>query len=152
MAHNQNALLQQISELIYKSPDSSLNEIAKSVEVERHTIEKAVQRHLSTSFRQWRLMTIMRRAEEFLEASNLGIKEIAALSGYRSASAFSRAFKNTRGITPVRFRRRITSGTILFWGHPGLAQVPPSDHGEVRCHEATSIRGKRSSLLFADEQ
>ena len=50
---------------------------------------------------RWR----MQLANVYLEEGKRDLEEIAVLLGYQSASAFSRAFKNYRGVSPGRFRR-----------------------------------------------
>ena len=47
----------------------------------------------------------MKQAADLLTDETLGIKEIAALVGYESESAFSFAFKQWCGVTPGTFRR-----------------------------------------------
>lgn len=47
----------------------------------------------------------MQRACQLLRDTDLGVKEIASLVGYESASSFSNAFKRWTGKAPVAFRR-----------------------------------------------
>jgi AraC-like DNA-binding protein len=44
-------------------------------------------------------------AAQLLEDTDLRLVEIASRVGYRSEFSFSRAFKSTRGISPIQFRR-----------------------------------------------
>jgi AraC-like DNA-binding protein len=50
---------------------------------------------------RWR----MQLANVYLDEGERDLEEIAVLLGYQSASAFSRAFKQHRGVSPGRFRR-----------------------------------------------
>jgi len=47
---------------------------------------------------------IRRRAAELLQSSTQPIERVAAQVGFRSRSAFSRAFEATTGLSPQRFR------------------------------------------------
>jgi AraC family transcriptional activator of mtrCDE len=50
-----------------------------------------------------RLMT----ASELLLTGDLTVAGVAAATGYRSESAFSRAFRESTGLTPARCRRSV---------------------------------------------
>ena len=49
-------------------------------------------------------------ATELLEFSELSIEKIAEKTGYSDAAAFSRAFSNSQGATPSRYRRSVRLG------------------------------------------
>ena len=46
-------------------------------------------------------------AEEYLRDPHLGLHEIALLLGYSEQSAFQRAFKQWRNITPLQWRQQV---------------------------------------------
>ena len=49
-------------------------------------------------------------ASELLRTGEQNVAAVAAESGYRSESAFSRAFRDATGMTPARFRRSVREG------------------------------------------
>ena len=49
-------------------------------------------------------------ASELLRSDDLTVAAVAAQVGYRSESAFSRAFRESTGLTPARFRRSVREG------------------------------------------
>jgi AraC-like DNA-binding protein len=48
----------------------------------------------------------MEVAEQYLQSSAIPLAELAEILGYRNRSAFSRAFKNSRGESPERWKNR----------------------------------------------
>jgi AraC-like DNA-binding protein len=46
----------------------------------------------------------MHRAEELLIDSHASVSEISALLDYSTASHFARAFRKSRGVSPLEFR------------------------------------------------
>ena len=49
-------------------------------------------------------------ASELLRTGDRNVATVASQSGYRSESAFSRAFRDATGVTPARFRRSVRTG------------------------------------------
>jgi AraC-like DNA-binding protein len=47
-------------------------------------------------------------AERYLSEQKFGVQETAFLLGYSDVSAFHRAFLRWTGVTPSRFRERLT--------------------------------------------
>jgi AraC-like DNA-binding protein len=48
-------------------------------------------------------------AQQYLKERRLTLSEIALLLGYSEQSAFSRAFKQWLGITPLRFQKSLAA-------------------------------------------
>ncbi|MBN7796783.1 AraC family transcriptional regulator [Parahaliea mediterranea] len=71
---------------------------------------RAIQRELGaagTTFRQQLLDVRQEVAERYLRSSGIALADLADMLGYRNVSAFSRAFKNYRGVSPATWRGAI---------------------------------------------
>ena len=69
--------------------------------------ERTLQRHLAEEGSSFsKVLDDLRRdlADEFLIDRNLAVSEVAFLLGYSEPSAFQRAFRRWRGVSPRRFR------------------------------------------------
>jgi AraC-like DNA-binding protein len=51
----------------------------------------------------------MRKAAELLSNTEMSIKEISAVTGYRSSSKFIPMFKKYYGLTPLEYRRSLSN-------------------------------------------
>jgi AraC-like DNA-binding protein len=60
---------------------------------------------------RWR----MHKAGDMMREGKVKTAEIAALVGYESEAAFSKAFKRETGVAPGTYRRRSSDGRVL-WG------------------------------------
>jgi AraC-like DNA-binding protein len=70
---------------------------------------RALQRELSkyeATFKQLLSATRMEVAEQYFQSSAIPLAELAKILGYRNRSALSRAFKNSHGESPVRWKNR----------------------------------------------
>ncbi|NTX28428.1 AraC family transcriptional regulator [Burkholderia pyrrocinia] len=83
--------------------DSSLNAIARALA----TSPRSLQRRLfeaGTTFDELRERVREDLAVKYVQQSSLRLSEISEMLGYSQQSAFSRAFKRLRGVTPRQFR------------------------------------------------
>jgi AraC-like DNA-binding protein len=83
--------------------DSSLNVIARALA----TSPRSLQRRLfeaGTTFEELREQVRDELAIKYVQQSNLRLAEISEILGYSQQSAFSRAFKRLRGVTPRQLR------------------------------------------------
>lgn len=77
-------------------------------------------RHMNRLFSENFGMTVSRyikmkkidNAKEYLEKTNLSIKEIASLTGSRDEAAFCKFFRNETGTTPKAYRKEYRSGIV----------------------------------------
>jgi len=68
---------------------------------------RALQRTLAknnSGFQQLLLETRMELAERYLRDSNIPLSDLCELLGYRNLSAFSRAFNDTHGMSPTKWK------------------------------------------------
>jgi AraC-like DNA-binding protein len=69
---------------------------------------RALQRDLAEhnyTFKQLLLEVRMELAEQYLRSSDIALSDLTELLGYQNLSAFSRAFKNTYGLSPDLWRK-----------------------------------------------
>jgi transcriptional regulator GlxA family with amidase domain len=76
MAYNRRVLLQEMVELVSSTPRIGLNEIARRLQVDRHTIENAMRADKHMSFREYRREEMLRIAREMLSQSAMSVKEV----------------------------------------------------------------------------
>jgi AraC-like DNA-binding protein len=69
---------------------------------------RALQRDLAKhncTFKQLLLEIRMELAEQYLRSSDITLSDLTELLGYQNLSAFSRAFKNSYGLSPDLWRK-----------------------------------------------
>ncbi len=93
--------------LMHARPDISwtVAMLATAVGISRSTFAARFVDQMDEAPQTYLRRARMKQAADLLADETLGIKEIAALVGYDSESAFSNAFKQWCGITPGTFRR-----------------------------------------------
>ena len=62
-----------------------------------------------TTFRSFLAEVRMTRAAELLTSTDMPVREVARLVGYREPSRFTKAFKRAYGLTPSQFREAAAS-------------------------------------------
>lgn len=88
----------------FTDPELSLDDAAVYLDVNTRTLREA----LATTGLRWREMLRSRRVNrgaELLAGSGYLIVDVARLSGYRSASAFAKAFRQEKEFSPAAYRR-----------------------------------------------
>jgi len=89
---------------------TSVAVISSHVRLSRWHLERLIRRYtrkpLTAHIRDVRMSV----ARKMLRDTLLAVKEVAAETGYRSPSAFSRDFKRTSGVSPLAWRRGRTLG------------------------------------------
>ncbi|TKC80176.1 AraC family transcriptional regulator [Trinickia terrae] len=83
--------------------DSSLNAIARALATSPRTLQRRLS-EASTTFDELREQVREDLAVKYVQQSNLRLAEISEMLGYSQQSAFSRAFKRLRGVTPRQLR------------------------------------------------
>ncbi|MCT4655128.1 MAG: GlxA family transcriptional regulator [Cohaesibacter sp.] len=82
-----------------------MGEIASRTGMSQRGLERLFQAVLSTTPRKYYQHLRLSKARSLLMESRLTVEEIAVRSGYRTAIAFTRAFKGEFGIQPSRLRK-----------------------------------------------
>ncbi|HEY1794473.1 MAG TPA: AraC family transcriptional regulator [Opitutaceae bacterium] len=93
--------------LIHDRPGFAWNveSLAKQVAMSRSAFSEQFTALVGESVMQYLGRWRMLLADNCLRDGRTGLEEIALQLGYQSGSAFSRAYKKSRGMTPGRFRR-----------------------------------------------
>jgi AraC-like DNA-binding protein len=107
MAYDPTRLVLRINEHLRTSPDLSLSRLAGLLNIDRHTIERAVRSATGKTFRQLRNAAMLEKATKLLRSQpQLTKKEIASRLGYSSQSTLSRFLKANLGRSSLKTRLR----------------------------------------------
>lgn len=85
-------------------PDFSVKEFIKKSGMSETHFRRIFKTVYNMSPNQYLIFLRINRAKELLETGNQSIEEISELSGFSSASYFSRLFKERTGFSPYEFR------------------------------------------------
>ena len=97
--------LRRVCDALLANPEStaSLDVLAGEAGASARTLARLFKRQLNMGFAAWRQRVRFHNAVEALAAGE-AIGQVARDNGYRSASAFSAAFRKSMGITPSAIR------------------------------------------------
>jgi AraC-like DNA-binding protein len=115
MAYDLHGLFNRISHHLRRAPYLQLEEISQLVNVERHTIEKAVKTATGMTFREFRTSMLLEQAMRLLDDNPAqSIKEVAFTLGYNSQRSFCRFIRTAAGCSPkeLRGRRKLAKGAV----------------------------------------
>ena len=107
MTYNRRQLLKELDVLVATTPRIRLSEIARTLGVDRHTIENAMRSTRSISFREYKKNELLQMARAMLDQPNVSVKEVGIRLGYSSAASFSRFVQKTTGKSPSQLRKEI---------------------------------------------
>jgi AraC family transcriptional regulator, transcriptional activator of pobA len=105
MTYNQRKLLKELDVLVSNTPRIRLSEIARSLGVDRHTLENAMRSTRNTSFREYKRQELLQMAMAMLNQPDVSVKEIGIKLGYSSAASFSRFVQQSTGKSPSQLRK-----------------------------------------------
>lgn len=83
--------------------DISLEDVAEQVNISPQYFSKLIKKTTGFNFIDWLSMLRVKRAKELLNNSNLTVKEVCFMVGYKDPNYFSRIFKKRIGITPSEY-------------------------------------------------
>ena len=83
--------------------DISLENMADHVNISPQYFSKLIKKTTGFNFIDWLSMLRVKKAKELLTNSNLTVKEVCYLVGYKDPNYFSRIFKKRIGITPSEY-------------------------------------------------
>lgn len=83
--------------------DISLEDIAAQVNISPQYFSKLIKKTTGFNFIDWLSMLRVKRAKELLINSDLSVKEVCFMVGYKDPNYFSRIFKKRNGMTPSEF-------------------------------------------------
>ncbi len=83
--------------------DISLEDVAEQVNISPQYFSKLIKKTTGFNFIDWLSMLRVKKAKELLTNSNLTVKEVCFMVGYKDPNYFSRIFKKRIGITPSEY-------------------------------------------------
>ena len=86
--------------------DISLEDIAEQVNISPQYFSKLIKKTTGFNFIDWLSMLRVKKAKELLTNSNLTVKEVCFMVGYKDPNYFSRIFKKRIGITPSEYIKK----------------------------------------------
>ncbi|KAI4442210.1 AraC family transcriptional regulator [Schaedlerella arabinosiphila] len=90
--------------------DITIAGIAESCKIHRNYLCKIFREHVGVSPQEFLITYRMNKAEQLLKTTSLSIKDIGNAVGYPNQLHFSRAFKNTYGVSPSQWRKAQQTG------------------------------------------
>ncbi len=97
-------LLKAIDESI--GSQVSISALCKELQLCQRTAERVFREHLNISPKQYQLEQRLTRAANLLNSTSLPLAEIAAATGFSSASSLSTSFAGKFGVSPIRYRKQ----------------------------------------------
>jgi len=83
----------------------NLESCAQQLDIHPRTLQRELSKR-EVTFKQLLSATRMEVAEQYLQSSAIPLAELTGILGYSNRSAFSRAFKNSHGESPERWKNR----------------------------------------------
>jgi AraC-like DNA-binding protein len=90
--------------------DWTIESLAAIARMSRATLMRRFRESTGTTVGGFVARARLIAASELLRTGDQNVAAVAVESGYRSESAFSRAFRDATGMTPARFRRSVRDG------------------------------------------
>ncbi len=88
--------------------DVSLEDVAEHVNISPQYFSKLIKKNTGFNFIDWLSMLRVKKAKELLTNSNLTVKEVCFMVGYKDPNYFSRIFKKKIGMTPSEYVKNKT--------------------------------------------
>lgn len=100
-----NKIVQATKEYLeaHYAEDISLEDVAMQVNISPQYFSKLIKKNTGFNFIDWVSMLRVKKARELLTNSNLTVKEVCFMVGYKDPNYFSRIFKKKIGITPSEY-------------------------------------------------
>lgn len=102
-----NKIVQITKEYLEKhyTEDITLEDVAAQVNISPQYFSKLIKKNTGFNFIDWLSMMRVRKAKELLNNTNLTVKEVCYMVGYKDPNYFSRIFKKRVGITPSEYMK-----------------------------------------------
>ncbi len=104
-------LVDQINHYIMQNIHTNLNlkSIAKKFHYSESHLRLLYRKEMHISLGEFIQEIRLHKAQEYLGSTNMSISEIAQLCGFTSLYVFSNAFKRSVKISPIHFRKKLTT-------------------------------------------
>jgi LacI family transcriptional regulator len=93
--------------------DLSIDGLARAIGISRRTLELRFRKQTGRTLLEEIKDVRLAKAKMALTETELPIAEVALLSGYRSASYLADVFRKELGISPAKYRQRLTRGKAI---------------------------------------
>jgi len=105
-----NKIVQAAKEYLeaHYTEEISLEDVAEYVNISPQYFSKLIKKHTGLNFIDWLSMLRVNKAKELLANSNLTVKEVCYMVGYKDPNYFSRIFKKKIGLTPSEYIKKNT--------------------------------------------
>lgn len=102
-------IIERVREIINSDCDKdiSLESVAENVCLSPAYLSSLFSKEMSTTFKDYLILTRINRARELLKDVNLKIYEVSEKSGYTDSHYFSQIFKKYTGMTPIQYRNQL---------------------------------------------
>jgi AraC family transcriptional regulator len=104
--------LRQVVEMIESEPACSIRDLALKVSLSPAHLQRLFKQQTGTQLGSLVVERRLQKAAKLLTISNLSIKEIAHMVGYRHHSSFVRAFQRRFARAPKHFRREPDAASV----------------------------------------
>lgn len=88
---------------VHYTEDISLEDVASQANVSPQYFSKLIKKNTGFNFIDWLSMMRVKKAKELFNTTNLSIKEVCYMIGYKDPNYFSRIFKKRVGMTPSEY-------------------------------------------------
>lgn len=103
-----NRIVQSTKEYLeaHYAEEITLEDLAEQVNISPQYFSKLLKKTTGFNFIDWLSMLRVKKAKELLTTTNLTVKEVCFLVGYKDPNYFSRIFKKRIGITPSEYVKK----------------------------------------------
>lgn len=104
-----NRIVQATKEYLeaHYAEEITLEDVAEYVNISPQYFSKLIKKNTGFNFIDWLSMLRVRKAKELLASTNLTVKEVCFMVGYKDPNYFSRIFKKKIGMTPSEYVKNI---------------------------------------------
>lgn len=97
-----------LSQKVYKDSEITLKGLANAVDLSTHQLSELINGHLQKNFSSFINYYRIEEAKQLLENDKkMLLIEVAHEVGFKSVSSFNRVFKNTVGLSPSLFKKKV---------------------------------------------
>jgi len=86
--------------------NSSLGDTSEKTYLNKKQINRICKQRYDTTYKQRQIRVRIENAKKLLTDTNLTVDEIAATIGYTNLTSFYKAFRNSVGVTPAKYRKQ----------------------------------------------